>query len=81
MDNQELNMNELEQVTGGTVVTGNDGRFYAVDKLGCVLVSSNSLQGAIYGARMSGLSQEVIDEKQYEAKYGRKLDERWNPYA
>ena len=78
---KELNMEEMNMVNGGTVVTGNDGRFYAVDNLGCVIVSGGNREAVIYGARMSGLTQEVISEQDYEKKFGRKLDESWNPYA
>ena len=77
---KELSMNEMEQVTGGTVVAGNDGRFYAVDSLGCVIVSGNNKEAVTFGAKMNGLSQELINESDYEKKFGRKLDERWNPY-
>ena len=82
MENRkELSMNEMERVTGGTVVTGNDGRFYAVDSLGCVIVSGNDKNTVIFGAKMNGLTQELISESDYEKKFGRKLDESWNPYA
>ena len=78
---KELNMNEMEMVNGGTVVAGNDDRFYAVDNLGCVIVSGNNKEAVTFGAKMNGLTQELISEADYEKKFGRKLDESWNPYC
>ena len=78
---KELNIDEMNQVTGGTVVAGNDGRYYAVDGLGCVIVSGNNKDTVTFGAKMNGLTQELISESEYEQKFGRKLDESWNPYA
>ena len=76
-----MNEKDLEQVNGGTVVAGNDGRFYAVDGRGCVIVSGNNKEAVTFGAKMNGLTQELISEKEYEKKFGRKLDESWNPYS
>lgn len=77
----ELSLREMEMVNGGTVVAGNDSRFYAVDERGCVIVSGNNKEAVTFGAKMNGLTQELISEADYEKKFGRKLDESWNPYC
>ena len=79
-DASRLSDEMLEKVTGGLVVEASDGRYHAVDALGCVIVTANQREVAIYGAKMHGLSQNVITEAEYEQKFGRKLDENWNPY-
>ncbi len=78
---KHLSLEDMDKVNGGLVVEGNNGRYYAVDDKGCVIVSASQKEVAAYGAKMNGLTQGMISESEYEKQFGRKLDETWNPYS
>ena len=77
---EKISNEEVEKISGGIVVAGNDGQYYTVDELGCIHVIAQSEGGALYGAHMTKQSKEVISEAEYESRFGRKLDVNFNPY-
>ena len=39
---EKISNEEVEKISGGIVVAGNDGQYYTVDELGCIHVIAQS---------------------------------------
>ena len=69
----EMNIKEMNMVTGGYALDGGDGMYYSVDdKTGSVLTACNiNIEYAVWASGMNGVSKEVITKAQYEKKFGK----------
>lgn len=74
MDMKEMNLNDLEAVSGGDVVKSGDGKqFWIVRHDGTVAGTAPTQELAIQYAKQLNTSPEIITKEQYKAKYGRDL--------
>jgi hypothetical protein len=70
----ELNLNEMEKVSGGLVVDDPEkNKFWIIRPNGTVIAPAPTKELAIEFAKQFGTSPTVIDMKEYKAKFGRDL--------
>ena len=70
----ELNLNEMEEVSGGLVVDDLEkNKFWIIRPNGTVIAPAPTKELAIEFAKQFGTSPTVIDMKEYKAKFGRDL--------
>lgn len=70
----ELNLNEMEKVSGGLVVNDTEeNKFWIIRQNGTVIAPAPSLELAIEFAKQFQTSPSVITKEEYKAKFGREL--------
>ena len=76
MENEkmELNLNEMENVTGGYVVDNGTGdKYWVVRQDGSVIAPAPSLEQAVEFAKAFSVSTTVMDLDEYKKHFGRDL--------
>ena len=72
---KELSIDQMDQVSGGFAVDGENGYFYSVDDNdGYVYTKCNiNIQYAQWAAGMNGQSKEIISKEEYEKRFGKPI--------
>jgi hypothetical protein len=71
---EELNLNEMEQVSGGLVVSDPEqNKFWIIRQNGTVIAPAPTEELAIEFAKQFQTSPTVITKEEYKAKFGREL--------
>ena len=72
---KELELEDLEKVTGGWVVDDpEENKFWVIRQNGTVIAPAPTREQAIEVARQFNTSPTVITKEEYKAKYGRELE-------
>ena len=74
-EKKELNMEEMEKVSGGYVVDeGTGSKYWVVRQDGSVIAPAPSLEKAIDFAKAFNVSTTVLTRAEYKERFGRELE-------
>ena len=74
-EKMELNMEEMEKVSGGYVVDeGTGNKFWVVRQDASVIAPAPTLEKAIEFAKAFSVSTTVMDRAEYKKRFGRDLE-------